>query len=130
MKQKGTKFVPGKVNEWLDCGNYKATVYTNQRVLEHIKNENIIDGSLKNEKSKIIEPCFIGKNVVLKNATVGPHVSIGDNSTIENSTISNTIVQTNTTIINSTLTNSMIGNFVKISNNSQELSIGDYNEIN
>jgi glucose-1-phosphate thymidylyltransferase len=130
MKQKGTKFVPGKVNEWLDCGNYKATVYTNQRVLEHIKNENIVDASHKNEGSKIIEPCFIGKNVVLKNATVGPHVSIGDNSIIENSTISNTIIQTNTAIINSTLTNSMIGNFVKISNNSQELSIGDYNEIN
>lgn len=130
MKQKGTKFVPGKVNEWLDCGNYKATVYTNQRVLEHIKNENIVDRSLKNEESKIIEPCFIGKNVVLKNATVGPHVSIGDNSRIENSTISNTIIQTNTTICNSTLNNSMIGNFVRISNNSQELSIGDYNEIN
>ncbi|OFY86745.1 MAG: nucleotidyltransferase, partial [Bacteroidetes bacterium RIFCSPLOWO2_12_FULL_31_6] len=39
MKQKGTKFVPGKVDEWLDCGNYKATVYTNQRVLEFIKEE-------------------------------------------------------------------------------------------
>lgn len=130
MKQKGTKFVPGKVNEWLDCGNYKATVYTNQRVLEHIKNENIVDASLKNEGSKIIEPCFIGKNVVLKNATIGPHVSIGDNSMIENSTITNTIIQTNTTITDSTLNNSMIGNFVKISNNAQELSIGDYNEIN
>ena len=129
MKQKGTKFVPGEVKEWLDCGNYKATVYTNQRVLEHIKDENIVDSSLKNEASKIIEPCFIGENVVLKNATVGPHVSIGENTVIENSTISNTIIQTNTTINNSTLSNSMIGNFVKINNNSQELSVGDYNEI-
>ncbi len=129
MKQKGTKFVPGKVNEWLDCGNYKATVYTNQRVLEFIKEEDIVDASLKNEESTIIEPCFIGKNVELKNATVGPHVSIGDNTIIENSTISNTIIQTNTQITNSTLENSMIGNFVKINNNNQELSIGDYNEI-
>ena len=54
MKKKGTKFAPGEVKEWLDCGNYKATVYTNQRVLEHIKNENIVDSSLKNEGSKII----------------------------------------------------------------------------
>lgn len=130
MKKKGTKFVPGKVDEWLDCGNYKATVYTNQRVLEFIKDEDIVCSSLKNEGSKIIEPCFIGKNVVLNGATVGPHVSIGDNSVIENSTISNTIIQTNTTISNSTLSNSMIGNFVKINNNNQELSIGDYNEIN
>lgn len=129
MKKKGTKFVPGKVNEWLDCGNYKATVYTNQRVLEFIKDEDIVCSSLKNETSKIIAPCFIGKNVVLKNATIGPHVSIGDNTVIEGSTIKNTIIQTNTTITNSTLTDSMIGNFVKINNNNQELSIGDYNEI-
>ena len=130
MKQKGTKFVPGKVNEWLDCGNYKATVYTNQRVLEFIKDEDIVCDTLKKEDSTIIEPCFIGKNVELKGAKVGPHVSIGDNSTIINSTISNTIIQTNTTISNSNLKNSMIGNYVKINNNSQELSIGDYNEIN
>jgi glucose-1-phosphate thymidylyltransferase len=130
MKQKGTKFVPGKVNEWLDCGNYKATVYTNQRVLEFVKDEDIIDSSMKNEASIIIPPCFIGKNVVLKNSTVGPHVSIGDNTIIENSSISNSIIQTNTTIQNSKLNNSMIGNFVNINNNSQELSIGDYNEIN
>lgn len=31
LKQKGTKFVPGQVKEWLDCGNYKATVYTKDR---------------------------------------------------------------------------------------------------
>ncbi len=130
MKKKGTKFVPGKVNEWLDCGNYKATVYTNQRVLEFIKDEQIVDASHKNESSKIIEPCFIGKNVELKNAVIGPHVSIGDNTTIENSTIENSIIQTNTIITNSKLSNSMIGNYVKINNNSQELSVGDYNEIN
>ncbi|MFB0926335.1 MAG: sugar phosphate nucleotidyltransferase, partial [Vicingaceae bacterium] len=130
MKQKGTKFAPGEVKEWLDCGNYKATVYTNQRVLEHIKDENIVDASLQNEGSKIIAPCYIGKNVILKNATVGPHVSIGENTSIENSTITNTIIQTNTKINNSTLNNSMIGNHVKINDNSQELSVGDYNEIN
>ncbi len=130
MKQKGTKFAPGEVKEWLDCGNYKATVYTNQRVLEHIKDENIVDSSLQNEGSKIIAPCYIGKNVILKNATVGPHVSIGENTSIENSTITNTIIQTNTKINNSTLNNSMIGNHVKINDNSQELSVGDYNEIN
>lgn len=130
MKQKGTKFVPGKVVEWLDCGNYKATVYTNQRVLEHIKSEQNISSSVKKENSTIIAPCFIGENVVLKNATIGPHVSIGSNTTIEDSTITNTIIQTNTTIKNAQMKNSMIGNHVKINGSTQELSIGDYNEIN
>ena len=67
---------------------------------------------------------------MLKNTTVGPHVSVGENSIIENSTITNTIIQTNTTITNSTINGSMIGNFAKINNCKQEISLGDYNEIN
>ncbi|MEJ7660896.1 MAG: hypothetical protein WKG07_15380 [Hymenobacter sp.] len=37
MKNKGTMFVPGRVTEWLDCGNKDATVFTNQRYLEYLK---------------------------------------------------------------------------------------------
>lgn len=130
MKQKGTKFVPGKVDEWLDCGNYKATVYTNQRVLEFIKSELKTDSTLQNENSVIVQPCFIGKNVKLKNAIVGPHVSIGDNVEINQSIVSNSIIQSNTKIENTNIKDSMIGNHVKIKQQQQELSVGDYTELN
>jgi len=130
MKQKGTKFVPGKVDEWLDCGNYKATVYTNQRVLEFIKNELKLDTGLQNDNSIIIQPCYIGKNVKLKNAVVGPHVSIGDNVEINLSIISNSIIQSNTKIEKANIKDSMIGNHVKIKQQQQELSVGDYTELN
>lgn len=129
MKQKGTKFVPGKVDEWLDCGNYKATVYTNERVLEFIKDESIVADSLNQEGTTIIPPCFIGENVTLKGCKIGPHVSIGDNTKITNSTISNSIIQTNSTIEDSTVSNSMVGNHVYIKGSTHELSVGDYNEI-
>lgn len=129
MKQKGLKFKPGKVQEWLDCGNYKATVYSNKRVLESIKHENNIDPTLVKENAIVIEPCFIDENVVLKNTIVGPHVSIGKNVTIEGAVISNSIIQTNTTILNKNFANSMVGNHVKISEKTPELSIGDYNEL-
>ena len=43
MKNKGMQFVPGKVDEWLDCGNYAATVYTNQRVLVNKASQMKID---------------------------------------------------------------------------------------
>ena len=132
MKKKGTNFAPGKVNEWLDCGNYQATVYTNQRVLEFIKDD--IDASLINENSTIINPCYVGKNVTLKNSTIGPHVSIGENTKINNAIISNSIIQTNSCIESIKLRNSMVGNFVKINGNHNEkvneYSIGDFNELN
>lgn len=130
MKQKGTKFTPGEVKEWLDCGNYKATVYTNQRVLEFIKDEQLLDASLVTENAIIIEPCFIGKNVEIKNSIVGPHVSIGENTVIKNSVISNSIIQTNTIIRSANFKDSMVGNHASIKGDVKEYSVGDYNEIN
>jgi len=86
LKNKGVKFVPGEVTEWLDCGNYKATVYSNQRVLEFIKNKEPMRGSsVTLENSVVIEPCLIGDNVTIKNSVVGPHVTLISNSTVEDS---------------------------------------------
>jgi glucose-1-phosphate thymidylyltransferase len=130
MKQKGTRFVPGKVDEWLDCGNKDATVYTNKRVLEIHEKENMVSKSVKSENSVIIQPCYIGDNVELKNAIVGPHVSIGANSKIESSVIKNCIIQTNTKVRNSVLDNSMIGHFAEYNNSPEQLSLSDYSTHN
>lgn len=130
MKSKGVKFSPGKVTEWLDCGNKDATVYTNQRMLEFKKDEkDLVSLSHTSNNSEIIAPCYIGKNVVLKNSKIGPHVSIGDNTTIENSVISNSIIQKDSKIQDSTIRNSMIGNSVEISGANGDLSIGDFTVI-
>ena len=128
MKNAGTSFAPGEVTEWLDCGNKNATVFTNQRVLEFIKKEDIVAKSAHIENSQIIAPCYIGENVSIKNAVVGPHVSIGDGTIIENSIISNSIIQTNSRIKGLNLTNSMISNHTQLEENAKELSIGDFNE--
>jgi glucose-1-phosphate thymidylyltransferase len=130
MKKKGMKFSPGKVSEWLDCGNKDATVYTNQRVLESVAGtEQLVSKSLKNTDSIIIEPCFIGENVILKKSTIGPHVSIGSNTLVENSVIKNSIIQENTKIYKSNIVNSMVGNFAELSGVNADLSVGDYNVI-
>ena len=129
MKNKGTKFSPGKVVEWLDCGNKDATVYTNERVLAHNGNE--VSASATIENSEIIEPCFIGENAVIQNAKIGPYVAIGSNTLVSDSVISNSIIQNNSCINNAKLHNSMIGNKCKFDgkNIQQEVSIGDFSEI-
>lgn len=132
MKQKGMKFVPGTVSDWMDCGNKDITIQTNGRVLQfaHDDGENLVSGDVKTENSKIIQPCYIGKNVVLKNATVGPNVSLGDSSLVENSTINNSLIQTNTTIKNAKLSNAMIGNYAYFDGEFTSVSIGDYSILN
>ena len=131
MKQKGLKFVPGKVDEWMDCGNKEITVETNGKVLQFALDEgqNLISKTVSLTGSKIIEPCYIGENVVLINSTVGPGVSIGDNSKVENSTIKNSLIQTHTTIENADLDGAMIGNHAVYDGNFKSVSIGDYSEL-
>ncbi|MFK7756070.1 MAG: sugar phosphate nucleotidyltransferase [Flavobacteriales bacterium] len=126
MTEKGMKFAPGTVEDWLDCGNKNATVRTNKLVLHYNQDKNWVDSSVKLTNSVVIPPCYIGEGVSIENSVVGPHVSIGDHCRVEGSVISNSIVQTNTVIRNANLSNSMIGNYVDYTENSKELSLGDY----
>lgn len=129
MKNKGTTFVPGKVTEWLDCGNKDATVYTNQRYLEFIRDQDTVAKSAKIENSVIIPPVYIGENAELYNTVIGPHVSVGDNTIIHDSRIQNSIIQKDTQVSNAHLANSMLGNFVSFKGKSSDFSIGDYTAI-
>jgi len=127
MKKNGTSFKTGQVIEWLDCGNKNVTVLTNQRVLEFKKEkEKLIASSVKMENSVIIEPCFIGENVVLNQSVVGPHVSIGAGSIITRSVITNSIIQTQSKISDTRIDNSMIGNFTELKGKALEYSLSDY----
>jgi len=128
MTAKGVRFVPGKVDEWLDCGNKNATVYTNSRVLafEHEKGNNLVHSSVKITDSVIIQPCFIGEGAEISNSVIGPGVSISENSKVVGSVIENSIIYSNTSIKNKSIANSMIGHFVTLQDVAEDLNIGDY----
>jgi glucose-1-phosphate thymidylyltransferase len=130
MKNKGTKFVPGKISEWLDCGNKNATVYTNQRYLEYIKDEKeLVSSSATITNSVIVPPVYIGEGAVITNSVIGPHVSIGKKTCVYDSVLSNSIVQENSEVRNANFTNSMVGNHVMYQGKQADLSVGDYNII-
>ena len=131
LKQEGAKFLPGKVDVWMDCGKKDPTVDTNKKILgfEEAKGNNLVADSIVLENSEIIQPCYIGENVVLKNTTIGPYVSIGENSLVEDSQIRNSLIQTNVKILNATLENAMIGNHATYNGNFTSVSIGDYTEL-
>lgn len=127
MLKNGVKFYTDQVEEWLDCGNKDATVYTNSRILDIKQNkEQLIAGSVKNEHSLIIPPCFIGENVVLKNSVIGPNVSVESDCTIEDSRITNSIIQANSIVKNMRLDNSLMGKNVNYTERPRELNAGDF----
>ena len=129
LTQKGVRFKPGKVDEWLDCGNKEVTVHTNQRVLEFDKEKKLIADSATIINSTIIPPCFIGNNVNIENSVIGPHVSIGEKSIVQNAVISNSIIQSNAKISNTVFKNTMIGNHAHVKGKIADFSMGDYTTI-
>ncbi|MEQ6125100.1 sugar phosphate nucleotidyltransferase [Pseudotenacibaculum sp. MALMAid0570] len=131
LKEQGAKFIPGKVDVWMDCGKKDPTVDTNKKILEfeYEKGNNLVSENVVLEDANIIQPCYIGEDVVIRNAQVGPYVSIGKGSIIEDSEITNSLIQTNAHISNAKLDNAMIGNHAKYNGNYTSVSIGDYTEL-
>ena len=129
MKKKGATFVPGEVEEWLDCGNKNNMVQTNQRYLEIIKGQKLVSDKAHIINSIIIPPVFIAENVTIENSVVGPHVSISEGTTISDSRITNSIIQKNGRIRKGILDNSLLGNFVNFEGKSADLDLGDYSTI-
>lgn len=131
MMRNGKRFVPGEVNEWMDCGNKAITIETNTKMLHFLAEEgkNLVDASAILENSTIIPPCFIGKDVVLKGSTVGPGVSIGEGSQIVNATVKESMIQNHTIVQNAALEKAMIGNHVRYNGEYTTVSIGDYSAL-
>jgi glucose-1-phosphate thymidylyltransferase len=131
MMLKGKTFLPGKVEEWLDCGNKNITVQTNSRYLSFLreKEENLISDSASLENSVLIDPVFLGDNVIIKESVIGPNVSVSSGSELTRSTISDCIIGRSTKISGAILHNSMIGNNVTLNFKPKDLSLGDYNTI-
>lgn len=89
---------------WKDTGTPKDILHANQLILESMikeKEEKIfvnkncsIDPSVE-----IIGPVIIGENCMIKSSTkLGPNVSVGKNSTLENCSIKNSIIMDDCTI--------------------------------
>jgi len=129
MKKKGATFVPGEVEEWLDCGNKDNMVQTNQRYLEFIKDQKLVSDKARIVNSILIPPVFIGENVVIENSIIGPHVSISEGTTVVDSRITNSIIQKHSQVKKAILDNSLLGNFVNFGGNSLALDLGDFSTI-
>ena len=77
-------------------------------------------------QADIVPPCYIGKDVVISNSVIGPHVSVGAQSEITGSIIENTIIQEKVLLSHVNIKDSMIGNHSSVKAKQKDLSVGDY----
>lgn len=129
LKNDGLRFRTGEIEEWLDCGNKEAILYSNERMLEFHRNNGLVSQNALIENSVIVQPCFVGENAIIRNSVIGPYVSVGHNSVVENTIITNSIIQNKSQIKTAVLDYSMVGNSSRYVGSRDELNLGDFSNF-
>lgn len=125
MIDKGAKIKVIDVEGWYDAGKIETMLETNQTMLTK--------GRARRPESTVdcivVDPVYIEDGVTLTGSTVGPNVSIGRGSVVENSVVSHSIVGTGAKIKRSTLTNSLVGDDAVLEGVVGEVTVGDHSEV-
>ena len=125
MIDKGAKIQVIDVEGWYDAGKIETMLETNQTMLTkgRARRPESVNGAT------IIDPVYIEDGVTLTGSTVGPNVSIGKGSVIENSKLSHVIVGSDAQIRRSQLTNSLVGDGAVLEGIIGEVTVGDHSEV-
>ncbi len=127
MIEKGIPFTTIGVNNWYDCGKISILLETNATLLDK---KGYASANLPPyDNTIIINPVSIGKDCEIKNSIIGPHVTIGENTKINDSIVKNSIIGNYAAIKEVILQNSVVGNDAGITGLRQSLNIGDNTEI-
>ncbi|MFW9770984.1 MAG: sugar phosphate nucleotidyltransferase [Promethearchaeota archaeon] len=112
----------------LDFGRPSELLNGNKYLLEHYSTgkEEYKEFNISVKKSFIKNTVFIGNNSEIINSVIGPYVSIGDCSKIENCILDNCVIEKNAVLKNIISSSSIIGSNVQVENISKDnLIIGD-----
>ncbi len=110
-----------RIKACYDCGTRETLLETNRHLLSLRKPE-LYDSA----ENRIIPPVFIHPEAQLKNCIVGPHVSIGSDTILEQSVIANSIVGEHSRLRRSVLEGSIIGDHCHVTGKTKTIDLGDY----
>lgn len=128
MIQRGAHIKSFKVKNWFDCGKKETLLDSNATLLK--KSGGNVNESQKLYKGTIIiPPVSIAGHCEITDSIIGPHVSIGANTSIKQSIIRESIIGSYTTLFDVVLNNSLIGSDASVKGLSRKLNIGDNTEI-
>ncbi len=117
-------FKTASVSEWLDCGTLQALFDTSCRLLE-------LEGStaLQHDNSVLVEPVFIGPDVRLEHAVVGPNVCIEKGATVVQSVVRNSILFEGANVCCTSLSDSFVGAHATVCCQAGSVNIGDHSVL-
>lgn len=127
MITNGSQFKAFKVENWFDCGRKESLLESNSTLLQKFGGN--ISESNKFENTIFIPPVSIAEDCDIKNAIIGPHVAVGDNTIIHSSIIKNSIIGSYSKLYDVVLDDSLIGSDTEIIGETRSLNVGDNTEI-
>lgn len=132
MIEHGARVRTQTISTWLDTGTIEATLETNRILLDRGADNSSEAATRPNVR--IEAPVFIHPSAEVKDAVIGPHVSIGPNCKIEAAVISDSIIEEGTQILRTALTHSIIGRNCRVEgqtnpNEASSLNIGDNSSV-
>ncbi|MBO9618766.1 MAG: NTP transferase domain-containing protein [Niabella sp.] len=126
MIQKGVQFEAFKVDNWFDAGNKETLLRSNATLLRKYRSS---ADPLQYENSVIIPPVSIAGGCVIKNSIVGPNVTLGENTLVDQSIVRNSIVGAYSNLFDIVLEDSLIGSDSSLKGETRSLNIGDNTSI-
>lgn len=129
MVEKGTKIQAMPVRNWFDCGRKEVLLETNAMLLDQPGYASDAFNLPEFENTIFIHPVAVGSNCHISNSIIGPHVSVGDNSTIRSSIVKDSIIGNFASLDDVVLKHSVLGSDTIIRGHNFSLNIGDNTEI-
>jgi glucose-1-phosphate thymidylyltransferase len=127
MVDKGAKLKVENVEGWYDAGKLDTLLETNRIMLEQRKMARRPTNLASD--AKIVDPVYIEDGVTIRRSTVGPNISLGAGTLIEDSTVRDAIIGKKSRIVRSHLHDSLIGDEVVIEGFKGDATIGDHSEL-
>ena len=125
MIDKGAKIRVIDVEGWYDAGKIDTLLETNRAMLEkgRARRPSATDGC------RIVDPVYVEEGVTIRRSTIGPNVTLGAGTVVEDSELSDTLVGTKARIVRSALRNSLVGDEAVVEGVRGELTIGEHSEV-
>lgn len=130
MLEQGVHFQSVPVSNWFDCGRKEVLLETNAMLLDQRDRKTQVPEELPQfENTIFIQPVAVGKHCQISHSIIGPHVTIGDNASIQRSIVQDSIVGSFAALEEVVLKHSVIGSDASIRGMNLSLNIGDNTEI-
>ena len=122
MVEEGIAFNTVPVTDWYDCGKKETWLQTNRILLKRGGNLDSPEG--------IVPPCSVAADVEIQASQIGPNVSVGSGTFIENCELSDCVIGAGSRLVKCKLAQSLVGDQCSLTGVAGQINVGDFSEIN